>query len=163
MTFHRIRLLGATGSGKSYLAKVIADTSDLVHINLDKLIYEHSPEGKIIRKYPEQDRNNTLQKMLSHNRWIVEGTYYQNWATSSFEQADLILILNIPRHIRYWRIIKRAIQYRYSLPRLIMHLKYSYRWEKKHKAKAFETLEPFLHKVREINSFHEAFRLINHS
>ena len=163
VSVQRIRLLGASGSGKSYLANAIANNSDLVHINLDKIVYEYSSDGQIIQKFPEHYRNEALLKISSKRCWVTEGTYYQPWVMNSFKQADLILVLNIPKYIRCWRVIKRAIQNRYSISRLIKHLKYSYLWEKKHKEKAFEALEPFHDKVRVINSFHEVFRLINSS
>lgn len=160
MNIQRIRIIGATGSGKTYLAKAICDYTDYVCLNLDKIYFKYLVDGKP-QYYTEQYRFDSLHCFLKYEKWIIEGSYYQNWAISSFEQADLILVLNIPRYIRNCRVIKRSIQKHYSLEALIRHLKYSYLWEKNHKEKVFETLESFHQKVRVVNSFKEAIRLIN--
>ena len=55
-----------------------------------------------------------LQKILEKDDWIIEGIYYK-WLEQSFKNADIIHILDLPKYIYKFRIIKRFIKRKLKL------------------------------------------------
>ena len=46
---------------------------------------------------------------MTTDEWIIEGVYYA-WVQESFEKADIIYVLDIPKHIYKSRIIIRFLK-----------------------------------------------------
>ena len=46
---------------------------------------------------------------LQNDNWIIEGVYY-SWVEKSFDVADKIYVLDMPKHLYIFRIIKRSIR-----------------------------------------------------
>ena len=55
-----------------------------------------------------------LQKILEKDDWIIEGIYYK-WLEQSFKNADIIYILDLPKYIYKFRIIKRFVKRKLKL------------------------------------------------
>ena len=58
---------------------------------------------------PIEKRTELLNDILKNDRWIIEGVYYA-WVGKCFEDADKIYVLDIPKRVYTYRIIKRAIK-----------------------------------------------------
>ena len=58
---------------------------------------------------PSEKRNALLQEILSGREWIIEGVYYA-WVQQSFDEADIIYVLDMPKHLYKSRIIIRFIK-----------------------------------------------------
>ncbi len=58
---------------------------------------------------PLDKRNQMLIEILQQPDWIIEGVYY-SWVQQSFEEADTIYVLDMPKWLYKFRIIKRFIQ-----------------------------------------------------
>ena len=58
---------------------------------------------------PLEKRNQMLNNILQRPDWIIEGVYYA-WVQKSFEDADMIYVLDIPKWLYKFRIIKRFIK-----------------------------------------------------
>ena len=60
-------------------------------------------------KKPVEKRNALLQEILANDEWIIEGVYYA-WVQQSFEEADKIYVLDMPKYLYISRIIIRSIK-----------------------------------------------------
>lgn len=69
----RILIIGNSGSGKSHRAKALAARHDLVHLDLDTLVWE---PGKIaVPRAPDLVRADLLAFVSGHAAWVAEGCY----------------------------------------------------------------------------------------
>ena len=104
----KIHIIGGSGSGKSYLADVLSKKYKISHYDLDNLQWDNTANTYGV-KMPEDRRNKLLKEILEKENWIIEGVYYK-WCLQCFEDADVIYILEVPRMIYRFRIIKRFIK-----------------------------------------------------
>ncbi len=103
----KIHIIGGPGSGKSYIAKIVSEKLAIPHLDLDDIFWDKSLGYG--NKADEETRNAELEHFLAQPTWIVEGVYYK-WLNKSFEQADLIVVLNTSVWLRHWRLIKRSVR-----------------------------------------------------
>ena len=103
----KIHIIGCSGTGKTYLAKFFAEKYGIPHFDLDDIQWD-SDKGYGFKR-PIEDRNKLLQEILYNEDWIIEGVYYA-WVQQSFEEADIIYVLDMPRYIYKTRIIARFIK-----------------------------------------------------
>ena len=57
---------------------------------------------------PIEKRNALLKEILQNDNWIIEGVYYA-WVQQSFDDADVIYVLDMPKNLYLSRIIRRSI------------------------------------------------------
>lgn len=65
--------------------------------------------GSYGTKMPVVKRTELLNNILENNHWIIEGVYYA-WVGRCFEEADKIFVLDMPKRIYIYRIIKRSVK-----------------------------------------------------
>ena len=65
-------------------------------------------------KRPLEERNALLHKILNNNEWVIEGVYYA-WVQHSFDEADIIYVLDMPRYLYRSRIIIRSIKRKFGI------------------------------------------------
>lgn len=104
----KIHIIGGSGAGKSCLANALSKKYNIHHFDLDNLQWENIANEYGV-KMPVDKRNLLLQEILEKKNWIIEGVYYK-WCLQCFEDADVIYILEVPRRIYRFRIIKRFIK-----------------------------------------------------
>ena len=104
----KIHIIGCSGSGKTYLAKQLSEKLDIPHFDLDDIQWDNSIGGYGIKMPPEK-RDRLLCDILQNDNWIIEGVYY-SWVGKAFEDADRIYVLDMPKHLYKFRIIKRSIR-----------------------------------------------------
>ena len=109
----KIHIIGCSGTGKTYLAKRLSNKYNIPHYDLDNIYWDNSSE-KYGLKTEFEKRDNLLQNILEKDAWIVEGIYYK-WLEQSFKDADIIYILDLPKYIYKFRIIKRFIKRKLKL------------------------------------------------
>ena len=109
----KIHIIGCSGMGKTYLAKKLSNKYNIPHYDLDNIYWDNSSE-KYGLKTEFEKRDNLLQNILEKDAWIVEGIYYK-WLEQSFKDADIIYILDLPKYIYKFRIIKRFIKRKLKL------------------------------------------------
>lgn len=102
----KIHIIGSVGSGKTTLGKRLSANLNIVHYELDNVVWQRGDSGDIRRKAEERDA--CLHKITGSNAWIIEGVHYE-WVHASFKKADLIILLDPPYAVRTIRIIKRFI------------------------------------------------------
>ena len=109
----KIRIIGCSGSGKTYLAKRLSDKYSIPNFDLDDIQWDNSQNSYGV-KMPIEKRGQMLNDILQHSDWIIDGVYYA-WVQKSFEDADVIYVLDMPKWLYRFRIIKRFIRRRVGL------------------------------------------------
>jgi len=109
----KIRIIGCSGSGKTYLAKRLSKKYNIPNFDLDDIQWDNSQNSYGV-KMPIEKRDQMLYDILQHSDWIIDGVYYA-WVRKSFEDADVIYVLDMPKWLYRFRIIKRFIRRRVGL------------------------------------------------
>lgn len=109
----KIHIIGCSGSGKTYLAKALSKKYNIPHFDLDDIQWDNNAAGYGV-KMPIEKRTELLNNILENEDWIIEGVYYA-WVGKCFEDADKIYVLDIPKRVYTYRIIKRAIKRKFGL------------------------------------------------
>lgn len=104
----KIHIIGCSGTGKTYLANGLAEKYNIPHFDLDNLQWDDSAGTYGVRT-PVEKRSALLQQILEKESWIIEGVYYA-WVGQCFEDADVIYVLDVPKHVYTYRIIRRFIR-----------------------------------------------------
>jgi len=109
----KIHIIGSSGTGKTYLAERLSNKYNIPHYDLDNIYWDNSSEKYGIKTEIEK-RDKLLQSILKKDSWIIEGIYYK-WLEQSFKNADIIYVLDLPKYIYKFRIIKRFIKRKLKL------------------------------------------------
>ena len=109
----KIHIIGCSGSGKTYLAKALSEKYNISHFDLDDIQWDNTADGYGV-KMPIEKRTELLNNILENEDWIIEGVYYA-WVGKCFEDADKIYVLDIPKRVYKYRIIKRTIKRKLGL------------------------------------------------
>ncbi|WP_205683823.1 P-loop NTPase family protein [Brevibacillus migulae] len=104
---NRIHIIGSVGSGKTTLAKKLSCRYHIPYYELDNVVWKRHKSGD--RKRSEEERDEYLEKIVSSDRWIIEGVHYQNWVYDSIHNADVIIFLDTPYWKRICRITRRFL------------------------------------------------------
>ena len=104
----KIRIIGCSGSGKTYLAKKLSEKYNIKHFDLDDIQWDNTAKEYGV-KMPVDKRNRLLNDILQQPDWIIEGVYYA-WVQQSFADADIIYVLDMPKRLYKLRIIRRFIR-----------------------------------------------------
>lgn len=123
----KIRIYGPCGSGKSYLAKDLADLTGFACYETDNMIWNR----KTCMKNSRCQRDRLLHHTMALEAWIIEGAQYK-WSFESFIEADLVIFVDPPPLKLLTRVVKRYIKmqwrpdaynYRQTLGELLHMLK----------------------------------------
>lgn len=102
----KIHIIGSVGSGKTTLARNLSAILKLPHYELDNVVWKRCQTGDVRRS--DKERDGYLQFLIKSDSWIIEGVHYE-WVQASFENADVIILLDPSYRKRTFRIIKRFI------------------------------------------------------
>lgn len=100
----KIHVTGNAGSGKTTLAKALGEISGLNVYGLDNIVWQAGWQ-----KTPLAERKLLEQKLVNHPDWIIEGV-----SSIARQSADFIVFLDYPRHICFFRSIRRSFRYLFS-------------------------------------------------
>ncbi|QYR61222.1 DNA topology modulation protein FlaR [Fusobacterium polymorphum] len=109
----KIHIIGCSGTGKTYFAKKLLNKYNIPHYDLDNIYWDNSSQKYGIKTEIEK-RDKLLLNILEKDDWIIEGIYYK-WLEQSFKNADIIYILDLPKYIYKFRIIKRFVKRKLKL------------------------------------------------
>ena len=100
----KIYIVGSVGSGKTTLARQLAEHYNIPHFETDNFVWTRHPSGDIRNSVDKRDK--LLNYAIELDQWIIEGVH-MDWTDEALEASDYILFLDVPVSIRHWRIIKR--------------------------------------------------------
>ncbi len=100
----KIVIIGASGAGKTTLAKRMYSILKIKVIHLDRVFWKR---GWLALSRDE--RMDALQNLVSEKQWIIEGSYL-DLSEPRLEAADIIIFLDTHPFICLWRVWKRHHQ-----------------------------------------------------
>jgi adenylate kinase family enzyme len=156
--YHKIYIIGAPGSGKSYIARLLSLSLNVQAHELDHLYWDPNFNRYGIAT-DVVTRTRMLDEILAEPAWIMEGIYH-DWTTACFEQADVIVMLKTNVWRRHWRLIKRYFQHRrksYTGKRetfmeLLRLLVWNHRYERTQQPVVMKAMSHYQDKVRVYDS-----------
>lgn len=162
----KIRIIGCSGSGKTYFAKRLSEKYHIPHYDLDDIQWDNSQNAYGV-KMPVEKRNKMLNDILRQPQWIIDGVYYA-WVQRSFEEADIIYVLDMPKYLYQYRIIKRFLKRKNGLEKgkketlksLYDLLKWTDTFQNKNMKDILKILEPLQDKVVFIKKTAEIDRIL---
>jgi adenylate kinase family enzyme len=93
----RIHITGNAGAGKTTLALELGRRLRIPVTHLDQVVWR--PGWKTA---PSAEREEALQHLSEPASWLIEGV-----SGLVREKADLVVYLDVPRHICLWRCMRR--------------------------------------------------------
>lgn len=99
----KIAILGYAGSGKSYLSDYISDKKSIPVLHLDEIKWDK--EWKPIDDYLVLPQ---VSDFMANDDWIIDGYYDYLYYNERLENADLIVLLLLPRLTCFYRAVKRT-------------------------------------------------------
>ena len=109
----KIHIIGGSGSGKTYLADKLSKEYGITHYDLDELQWDNKADSYGVKRNAEE-RQEILEDILENQQWIIEGVYYK-WCKQCFADADKIYLLQVPRRVYIYRIVKRFLKRKLGL------------------------------------------------
>lgn len=100
---NRIAIVGATGSGKTTLARKIAHHLDIPHIETDSVYW-----GPNWTPIPLEEFRHWIDIATRGERWIIDGNY-SKVRDLVWGRADAIIWLDYPFLLVFWRLLRRSI------------------------------------------------------
>lgn len=170
MITDRIFIFGVTCSGKTTLAKKLSVKLSTPFYTTDDMIYKKFDWDA---KYSEKTRNDKVKQIAKKKKWIIEGTHRDNWLLPAFKKSTFVIIIDLPRHKLYRRVVKRQIkqlikkekgQRKVKLKDMFLLLKYATIFKKKNFIIYNELVKKhkkdfvILHSQKEINKFEEKIK-----
>ena len=102
----KIYIIGAPGSGKSYLAKKLSSKFEIPHFDLDNVFWK----TKYTVKRSENEKKRLFSKIIQSNKgWIIEGAF-SSFIDKALTGADEVIWLDIHPNIISWRIFSRFVK-----------------------------------------------------
>lgn len=105
MKIDKVYVLGAPGSGKTFLAKKLSKILGIEHFDLDDIYWEK----KYSVKRTDEERERLLEKIIKRKKWIAEGVYV-SWTKEVIKNSGLVIWLDSPTHVLMWRVFSRYCQ-----------------------------------------------------
>lgn len=105
-TMQRILVIGSSGAGKSTLSTTLAATLSLPLIHLDAEFWQ---PGWVEPPRPEWKER--VARLLTRDRWVMDGNY-SGTLVERVAASDTVVLLDYPRVLCLFRVIKRAIHFR---------------------------------------------------
>jgi adenylate kinase family enzyme len=100
----RISVIGTTGSGKTTLARQVAQHLQIPHIELDALHWEPNWTAASEQVFRER-----VTEAVSGDRWIVDGNY-SGVRDIVWGQADTVVFLDYSFWLVMGRLLRRTLQ-----------------------------------------------------
>ncbi|WP_040951393.1 hypothetical protein [Gorillibacterium massiliense] len=99
----KVIVIGSPGSGKSVFSKALAAKTRLPLIHLDKLYWK---AGWVKTDFEEWVP--LVAEQTAGSAWIIDGNF-QSTLDDRMQKADTVILLDLPRGLCVYRIIKRRL------------------------------------------------------
>jgi adenylate kinase family enzyme len=101
----RILVIGTGGSGKTTVARRLAQRTGLPLIHLDALYWRSGWQPT-----PTDDWRAKVQTLISRDAWIIDGNY-GGTLDARLEACDTVVFLDLPRLVCLWRVLRRQVRH----------------------------------------------------
>jgi adenylate kinase family enzyme len=101
----KVVIIGSGGAGKSTFSRKLGEVTGLPVIHLDKLYWR--PNWK---QTPRDEWIPIVAREIAKPEWIIDGNF-GNTRVMRMQAADTIIMLDLPRLVCMYRILKRAFIY----------------------------------------------------
>ena len=166
----RVIVIGSGGAGKSTFSRELGEITGLPVVHLDKLHWKPNWTGT-----PKDEWEEVVHREIEKPEWIMDGNF-GGTREMRMRAADTIIMLDLPRRVCMYRILKRTIVYRKKTrPDMAEGCAERFDWEfitwvwnyrRDSRKRAFKELESqagksivILRTRREVTKFLEAMRL----
>lgn len=105
----KIAVVGVSASGKSVLARTLADKTRLPLTHVDTIMWK--PGWDYVG---DEETVKQLRDVSTRTEWIIEGFIDKEAFDYVLGKADSIIYLDYPRYIPAWRYTKRWLKHRRS-------------------------------------------------
>ena len=95
----------ASGSGKSTVGRALAERLGVPYVELDALV--HGPNWT---ETPDDELRRVLEPILAGEGWVIDGGYRRKIGHLVFEQADVVVWIDLPIHVWFPRLIRRTVR-----------------------------------------------------
>lgn len=103
--YKKIIIFGATGSGKTTLAKQISEILKIPYYSTDDMVYK-----KVGReKYTQKEIKTNLLNVVRKEKWIIEGVHADKWLIPAMKKVEIVIVLKISKPILYKRVLTRYL------------------------------------------------------
>ena len=110
--YQRIMIIGNNGSGKSHMARELAEITGLPLTHLDREFWRPNWEMPTREEWAERNR-----QLIAGERWIIDGMIrHGDTMALRYAAAELVMILDINRFVCCYGVIKRAGKLREDMP-----------------------------------------------
>ena len=99
----RVLIDGVTGSGKTTLARKVAERTGLPFHSVDDLTWEPG-----WREVPAEEQRRRIAAICADERWIIDSGY-SKWVDLVLARTDLIVALDYPRWLSLARLGRRTL------------------------------------------------------
>ena len=103
----KIVVVGGSGSGKTTVARRLAEAHDLTYVELDALHW-----GPNWTPRPADEFRTLVETAIAADTWVVDGNYYGKLGDLVLERADLVVWLDLPLRVTLPRLWTRTRQRR---------------------------------------------------
>jgi adenylate kinase family enzyme len=100
----RIAITGASGNGKTTLARAVAERAGLRFVEIDALNHI----GPNWTEATPEELREKVEQALSGDGWVTDATYRNKLRGLVQARADTIVWLDLPLRIVLWRLLRRT-------------------------------------------------------
>jgi adenylate kinase family enzyme len=100
----RILVVGATGAGKSTLARAVSGRLGLPYHEMDTL-YFNGPDWAVNTGFTED-----VSRLAAGPRWIIDSLGYPEVRDLLWDRADTVVWLDYPKRVIMPRVLRRSIR-----------------------------------------------------
>jgi adenylate kinase family enzyme len=101
----RVLVIGSGGSGKTTVARRLAQRTGLPLVHLDALYWRSGWQPT-----PPDDWRARVQTLISREAWIIDGNY-GGTLDARLDACDTVVFLDLPRLVCLWRVLKRQVSH----------------------------------------------------
>jgi adenylate kinase family enzyme len=143
----RIYILGTSGSGKSFLGKILSNELKIPFYDSDDIMFIK----KFTKSRSKEKRKLMIDKIAKRTKWIIDGRG-SIWSREPMKKSDLIIWLQPNSLTRAYRILKRYSNRKgendEDLKSLFRVLKYSLSYKFNNKVSGFKVHKEFFKENR---------------
>jgi adenylate kinase family enzyme len=104
--FDRIVVVGNSGSGKTMVARAIADSLDLPHLEMDSVRHRDGWDS-----VDGDEFSAIVSSFAQRDRWVVDGNYTSLGTREAlWPHADTFVWLDLPKRVVMTRVIGRTLR-----------------------------------------------------